>query len=240
MTIPESVAVACRNLHVGYGGGSDVVRGVDLTVGAGETVAIMGASGSGKSSLLYALAGLLRPTQGDVVLAATSLGSLSEDERCALRRSKVGLVFQFGELVPELSLLENVALPLRIVGQGRRAAEAAARAALASLGVDESADRRAGQVSGGQAQRAAIARSMIHRPAVVFADEPTGALDSDHADQVLALLFDAVEARGTTLVMVTHDRAVAARAPKVLHFADGRFVDSETAPSVSAGAVATP
>lgn len=206
-----------------------MVRHVDVAVAAGETLAIVGSSGSGKSTLLYGLAGVLPARQGLVRLAGQDLTAASEKQRSELRRSSVGLVLQFGELVPELSLLENVALPLRLIGKARRPALAAAGELLDSLSVASVAHRRAGQVSGGQAQRAAIARAVIHRPAVVLADEPTGALDSDTADQVLGVLLDAVRTRGTTLVLVTHDRRVASRVGHIAQMADGRLSPAEPA-----------
>lgn len=227
--------MATRDLHAGYGGGQEALRGVDLSITAGETVAVVGPSGSGKSSLLHALAGLLPTSSGEVSIDGVRLAPLSEDERSELRRTKLGIVFQFGELVPELSLLENVSLPLRLVGVRRRPAEARAGELLASLGLGDIGHRRAGQVSGGQAQRAAIARAVIHDPVVVLADEPTGALDSSHAEAVLQLLLDVVATRHTTLILVTHDPAVAARAGRTIRFANGQVSpddDSAARPQV--------
>ncbi len=225
------LALQATDLCIGYAGGPDVVRHVDLAVGAGEALAVVGTSGSGKSTLLYGLAGVLPARLGTVRLAGQALTTASERQRSELRRSHVGLVLQFGELVPELSLLENVALPLRLLGTARRPALAMAKELLDSLGVASVAHRRSGQVSGGQAQRAAIARAVIHRPAVVLADEPTGALDSDTADQVLDVLIDAVLTRGAAMVLVTHDRRVAERVGHTAHMLDGHLGPAGQLPS---------
>lgn len=200
----------------------DALHGVDLTVGPGERVAIVGPSGSGKSTLLYVLAAVLRPSSGVVRFDGADLAAASEEERSAIRRSRFGFVFQFAELVPELSLVDNVALPLRLNGTSPRRARQAARSLLDSLGVGSQADRRPPEVSGGQAQRAAVARAVIHGPTVVFADEPTGALDSDHAGQVLDLLVHATASVGSALVLVTHEAAVTKVATRSLSLVDGR------------------
>lgn len=215
--------MAVSGLCVTHGAG-DVLHEIDLSVSAGDSVAIVGTSGSGKSTLLHALAGLVAIRSGAVHVAGHDLAALSEEARSRLRRERLGFVFQFGELVPELSLGENVALPLRLLGEHRRVAAGRARDLLGELGIGDLAGRRPGEVSGGQAQRAAIARAVIHRPAVVLADEPTGALDSHHAEAVLDLLFDLVADHGASLVLVTHEAAVAARASTSVHIVDGRRV----------------
>jgi putative ABC transport system ATP-binding protein len=182
-----------------------------------EVVAVTGASGSGKTTLLLCLAGILVPSSGEITVAGERLDGANEAERSRIRRQKMGLVFQFSELVAELTLVENVALPRELLGESRRAALATARQLLDELGIAELADRHPGQVSGGQAQRAAVARALVHDPAVVLADEPTGALDAANADKVLSLLLAAARRRDTTVVLVTHDRDVAAHADREVH-----------------------
>src|SRR4051812_33329576 len=166
-------------------GRTTALSGVDLAVGASEVVAVMGSSGSGKSTLLHCPAGILRPDAGEVRFAGERIDQLSERERSALRRKDFGFVFQFGELVPELTLAENVALPLRLAGLSRRTAETRGLELLERLEVADVAGKRSSEVSGGQAQRAAVARALVHRPRVVFADEPTGALDTVNGELVL-------------------------------------------------------
>lgn len=179
-----------------------------------EAVAVTGASGSGKTTLLLCLAGILVPSSGEITIAGQRLDGASEAERSRVRRQHMGLVFQFSELVAELTLVENVALPRELLGESRRAALTTARDLLGELDIAELADRHPGQVSGGQAQRAAVARALVHDPAVVLADEPTGALDAANAGKVLSLLLAAARRRSTTVVLVTHDRDVAAHADR--------------------------
>jgi putative ABC transport system ATP-binding protein len=216
--------IRAEGLRAAYRGGELILRGVDLAVAAGESVAVMGRSGSGKSTLLYTLAGILEPSSGSVDLAGTSVWDLSADGRARFRLSNLGFIFQFPEMVPELSLLENVGLPLELAGARRRAATAAAQGVLESVGIDaETAGRRTATVSGGQAQRAAIARAIVTNPKVIFADEPTGALDSETAEQVLAVMTLAARSVGAALVVVTHDPGVAAAMDRTVHMADGRL-----------------
>jgi putative ABC transport system ATP-binding protein len=212
-----------RNLAKTYDtGGVRVLalRGVDLTIERGEFVAIMGPSGCGKSTLLNLLAGLDRPTAGEVRLDGERIDRLSEAELARLRRRKIGFVFQFFNLLPALTAVENVELPLLLVGRGRKEARRAAGELLGELGV---ADRRTTapvQLSGGQQQRVAIARALANNPDIVLGDEPTGNLDSATAREVLALLRDARE-RGQTLLIVTHDARVAAAADRIVTLRDG-------------------
>lgn len=208
-------------------GATTVLHDVDIAVRPGETVAVTGPSGSGKSTLLHCLAGILRPSDGEVWLGADRIDGWSESRRTALRGARLGFVFQFGQLLPELPAVENVALPLMLGGMRR--AEAVARAAtwFAPLGLDGLEQRRPGQLSGGQEQRVAIARALVTSPEVVFADEPTGALDTAAGERIMALLRDLVTRTGTALVVVTHDAEVAARCHRTVVLRDGR-----TAPPV--------
>jgi putative ABC transport system ATP-binding protein len=210
-------------------GSSVALAGVDAVIPAGESVAIMGASGSGKTTLLHCLAGIVAPDSGSVV-ASTPQGGvevtrLGEGDRSRLRREVFGFVFQQGLLLPELTAVENVALPLMLMGTDRREAEQAAAMWLATLGLAGMEERRIGQLSGGQAQRVAIARAQVTGASIVFADEPTGALDSATSAEVMAALIGSTVGRGRTLVVVTHDESVAARCSRVLRLADGRIVD---------------
>ncbi len=185
-------------LELAYGP-TRALRGADLRVAAGEVVALVGPSGSGKTSLLHCLAGLAVPDAGSVRVGDVLLSALDEDARTRLRRDRFGFVLQFGHLVPDLTLLENVAIPLLLQGSPRRAALRAARSALEELGVGDAADRHPGAVSGGQQQRAAVARALVADPAVVFADEPTGALDVANGDRVMELLVRAARDRSATV-----------------------------------------
>ncbi|MEU8944139.1 ABC transporter ATP-binding protein [Streptomyces sp. NPDC048489] len=202
-------------------GPSHAVRSVTLALRRGEAVAITGQSGSGKSSLLYCLAGVLPVTSGHVRFEGRVLGALDDDRLSALRRDRFGFVFQYGELLPELTLEENAALPLRLAGQRKGKALAAAGAVLERLGLGDLRGRRPSQVSGGQSQRVAVARALVHRPAVVFADEPTGSLDSVNASAVLEEFLALARSQGTAVVLVTHDPKVAARADRHYAMRDG-------------------
>lgn len=210
-------------------GSAAALAGVDVAIAPGESVAIMGASGSGKTTLLHCLAGIVRPDSGSVVLATphgpVEVTALGEAERSRLRREEFGFVFQQGLLLPELTAVENVALPLMLAGAPRAAAEQDAATWLAALGLAGMEQRRIGQLSGGQAQRVAIARAQVGGASVVFADEPTGALDSRTSAEVMDALIASTTGRGRSLVVVTHDDGVAARCSRVLRLADGRIVD---------------
>jgi putative ABC transport system ATP-binding protein len=212
-----------RSLALSFGR-TAALSGVDLDLAASEVVAVMGTSGSGKSTLLHCLAGILRPDSGEVLFAGERIDALSERERSALRRKDFGFVFQFGELVPELTLAENVALPLRLAGLSRRTAAVRAVEMLGRLEVDDVADKRASEVSGGQAQRVAVARALVHRPRVVFADEPTGALDSANGELVLDALCALARDLGSAVVLVTHEARVAAFADREIVMRNGRVV----------------
>ncbi|MGI8418211.1 MAG: ABC transporter ATP-binding protein [Nakamurella sp.] len=213
-------------------GQDHALRGVSVRMGPGESISLTGPSGSGKSSLLYCLSGLIRPTTGGVFFAGEDIGGLSDEDRCSLRRECFGFVFQSAELIPELTLVENVALPLELRrGGGARKARARAVALLELLGIAELAGRRPTQVSGGQAQRTAIARAMINEPAVLFADEPTGALDHANGEAVFSLLMKLTQQAGTTLVLVTHDDRLADRTGRRIQLLDGQVMS----PLVTAG-----
>jgi putative ABC transport system ATP-binding protein len=204
-------------------GNTVALDGLSLEIGGGDTVAILGPSGSGKSTLLLCLAGILPPDAGEVRYRGRSLGAVSDAVRTRLRRDEFGFVFQFGQLVPELTALDNVSLPLRLAGLKRRDAVARAREFLETLGVHDVADQRAGEMSGGQAQRVAVARALVSRPRVIFADEPTGSLDSTNGELVMELLVSTARQQGTSVVLVTHEPQVAAYANREIVVRDGRL-----------------
>ncbi|MFB9905131.1 ABC transporter ATP-binding protein [Allokutzneria oryzae] len=204
-------------------GQTHALAGVDIAVTIGEVVAIVGPSGSGKSTLLHVLAGILPADGGDVLVAGRPITRLGEGERSKLRRSAFGFVFQAGMLVSELTAEENVALPLLLAGGSKKQAMSTAQEWLIRLGLGGMEHRRPGELSGGQAQRVAIARALAHRPRVIFADEPTGALDSRTGEETISALLQAAKATGAAVVIVTHDPNVAARAQRVVEITDGRI-----------------
>ncbi len=199
-----------------------ILDDVSLAVAAGETVAVVGASGAGKSTLLALLAGLDEPSAGSVWLEGIELSALDEDGRAAARAKHVGFVFQSFHLVPSLTAIENVMLPLELAG--RADARATARAVLQQVGLGPRLGHYPKQLSGGEQQRVAIARAFVTRPAVLFADEPTGNLDTATGARVIDLLFDLNAANGTTLVLVTHDREIARRCSRIIELDAGRLV----------------
>ena len=203
-------------------GPTPALRGATIAVQPGEILAVMGPSGSGKSTLLHCLAGILVPDQGEVWFAGQRLDTLGENRRSDLRRDRFGFVFQSGQLVPELTAEENVALPLLLSGTRRKLALALARPWFGRLGLDGLEDRRSGELSGGQAQRVALARGLVAQPEVLFADEPTGSLDSVSGEQVMSLLTRAARDHGTTVILVTHDARVAAYADREVIVRDGQ------------------
>ena len=220
-------ALTAHNLVKTYGTAgvlTTALAGVSLAVNPGESVAVMGPSGSGKTTLLHSLAGVLPPTSGQVLWAGQDLTSLSETARTGLRRTDFGFVFQSGQLLPELPAEENAALPLMLAGTSRSQATDIARRWLAYLGLTGMETRRPGELSGGQAQRVAIARALVGSPGVVFADEPTGALDQHTGYEVLQVLTEATRATGAALVVVTHDPQVAAWCSRTVQMRDGRIV----------------
>jgi putative ABC transport system ATP-binding protein len=202
-------------------GVTPALRGADIEVAEGEIVAVTGPSGCGKSTLLHCLAGILRPDAGTVTYRDQDLGLWSEAARSRLRRTEFGVLFQFGQLVPELTAVENVALPLLLAGSGRREARAAALGWLERLGVAELAEQRPGAVSGGQRQRCAAARALVTEPRMLFADEPTGALDALAGEQVLGEIVRVAREQGTAVLLVTHEARVAAYADREVALRDG-------------------
>jgi putative ABC transport system ATP-binding protein len=203
-------------------GATPALQGANLEVGRGEFVAIMGPSGSGKSTLLHCLAGIFPPDSGEVWFEAQRLDRLDETRRTELRRTSFGFVFQFGQLVPELSAADNVALPLLLNRTKRSEAYLRAYSWLERLGLKGLEGRRTGELSGGEAQRVAVARALVMKPKVLFADEPTGSLDSLTSEQVMDLLVDLARAEGTTVVLVTHDARIAAYADREVMVRDGK------------------
>jgi putative ABC transport system ATP-binding protein len=226
----EATAVVRR-----YGAGDnavDALRGVTLEVPAGQYTAVMGPSGSGKSTLMHLLAGLDRPTAGSVAIGGADITTMGDTALTKLRRDHVGFVFQAFNLLPTLSAEENVLLPSRIAG--RRLDRAHVDALLERVGLAERRDHKPSELSGGQQQRVAIARALVSRPTILFADEPTGNLDSRSGAEVLTLLREAVDADGQTILMVTHDPRAAAQADRVLFLADGRIVRDMADPTEDA------
>lgn len=217
--------LSARSLTMNYEDCHALVE-VDFDLEGGESVAIMGPSGSGKTTLLHCLAGIIVPQAGSVTLhepqGGVDLAKLADRQRSEIRRKRFGFVFQQGLLIPELTAAENVALPLMLDGIGRGAAERRAGDTLTSLGLVGLESRRIGQLSGGQAQRVAIARAQVADPSIVFADEPTGALDSKTSADVMTRLLSSTSEAGRALVVVTHDRSVAGRCSRIVHITDGR------------------
>jgi len=197
------------------------LRGVSLQLRPGEVVAVTGASGCGKSTLLHCAAGILSPDAGTVRVDGQDLAALAEEQRSRLRRTKVGIVLQFGQLVPDLPLIDNVALPLLLDGHERGEAHLSALDWLKQVGIADEADAVPAELSGGQTQRAAVARALITGPSVVLADEPTGSLDSRAGQELLEVLLQAARYRGAALLMVTHDNLVAASADREIRLRDG-------------------
>ncbi|MEU0281334.1 ABC transporter ATP-binding protein [Streptomyces sp. NPDC006195] len=225
MTPAGSLLIA-DDLRKSYGP-TPALDGVTFSIHPGEVVAVMGPSGSGKSTLLHCLAGIVPPDSGTITYRDRVLTDMPEAERSALRRSAFGFVFQFGQLVPELTCLENVALPLRLTGVRRKDAERAAREWLERLEVAGIGSQRPGEVSGGQGQRVAVARSLVTSPRVIFADEPTGALDSFNGERVMELLTETARATSAAVVLVTHEARVAAYSDREVIVRDGRVREAE-------------
>jgi putative ABC transport system ATP-binding protein len=218
--VSNGTALEARDVTKSFGQ-TQALRGANVAVREGEILAIMGPSGSGKSTLLHCLAGIFPPDSGEVWFGGQRLDTLNEAERTRLRRTTFGFVFQFGQLVPELTTADNIALPLILNRTGRKAAYAQAGQWLDRLGLGDKAARRTGELSGGEAQRVAIARALAIRPRVLFADEPTGSLDSLTGEKVMSLLTGLAREHGTTVVLVTHDAGVAAYADRDVMVRDG-------------------
>jgi putative ABC transport system ATP-binding protein len=231
MSDASPAIVSARNVHRRYGEGDtavDALRGVSIDFAAGRYTAIMGPSGSGKSTLMNVLAGLDRPTAGTVMLDGTDITGLDDGKLTQLRRDKLGFVFQFFNLLPVLTAEENIVLPLSIAG--RDPDKAWVDQLISTIGLDDRRTHRPSQLSGGQQQRVAIARALASKPAVIFADEPTGNLDSKASDGILELLRRAVDEFGQTVVMVTHDAHAASFADQLVVLVDGEVVEDREAP----------
>ena len=224
--LPGGVIMSARGLEMSFGQ-THALRGVDLDVAAGEVLAVTGPSGSGKSTLLHVMAGVLVPDAGRVDYhggdVSQDITALDEAARSRLRLKEFGFIFQFGQLLPDLSALGNVTIPLLLAGTARRRALAQARETLGELGLSEHLDKRPTQLSGGQAQRAAVARALVTNPRLLFADEPTGSLDSLAAERTMEVLLSSVHSRGAGLVIITHDARVAAYADREVTVRDGRI-----------------
>ncbi|MFJ6460308.1 ABC transporter ATP-binding protein [Streptomyces sp. NPDC091387] len=225
---PAGSLLTAHDLYKTYGS-TTALDGASFSVHPGEVVAVMGPSGSGKSTLLHCLAGIITPDSGTITYAGRELSAMSDAERSALRRSEFGFVFQFGQLVPELTCVENVALPLRLNGTRRKAAERTALEWMERLEVEDLGAKRPGEVSGGQGQRVAVARALAASPKVIFADEPTGALDSLNGERVMQLLTETARSANVAVVLVTHEARVAAYSDRDVTVRDGRARDLEHA-----------
>ncbi|MEU9302942.1 ABC transporter ATP-binding protein [Streptomyces sp. NPDC048269] len=225
---PAGTLLSATDLRKTYGS-TPALDGAEFSIHPGEVVAVMGPSGSGKSTLLHCLAGIVTPDSGTITYAGRELSAMNDAERSALRRSEFGFVFQFGQLVPELTCVENVALPLRLTGVKRKQAERTALEWMARLEVADLGGKRPGEVSGGQGQRVAVARALVTGPRVVFADEPTGALDSLNGELVMQLLTEAARSANAAVVLVTHEARVAAYSDREIVVRDGKSRDMERA-----------
>jgi putative ABC transport system ATP-binding protein len=227
--VPVGDAITkARDLVLSFGE-TPALRGASLSVKRGEIVAVMGPSGSGKSTLLYCLAGILVPNSGEVSFDGRRVDTMRESERSELRRDRFGFVFQFGQLVPELTAEENIALPLLLGGVHRDEALSTARSWFGRLDLEGLEGHRIGEMSGGQSQRVALGRSLVAHPDVLFADEPTGSLDSLNGELVMALLTHAAREQGSTVILVTHEPRVAAYADREVIVRDGRVTSPERA-----------
>ncbi|MFW2851969.1 ABC transporter ATP-binding protein [Sphingomonas sp. TX0543] len=225
-SLPDSALIEARNVSLALGRAParvEILRAIDLRVEAGESVALLGPSGSGKSSLMAILAGLERPSGGTVRVADLDFSALDEDALAIARRGRIGIVLQAFHLLPTMTALENVAVPLELAGEPEAFARATAE--LAAVGLAHRIDHYPAQLSGGEQQRVAIARALVSRPALIFADEPTGNLDTATGAAIMDLLFARHAASGTTLFIITHDPALAARCARVIDLADGRIID---------------
>ena len=226
----RDIVIAARDVTLSFGDGAgrtDVLRGIDLTIGKGESIAILGPSGSGKSSLMAVISGLERASGGEVRVAGTDLAALDEDSLARARRGNIGIVLQSFHLLPTMTALENVAVPLELAGAGDAFERAAAE--LEAVGLGHRLGHYPAQLSGGEQQRVAIARAVAPRPQILFADEPTGNLDGETGAGIIDLLFERQRASGATLVIITHDASLAARCGRILEVRDGLVVADRAA-----------
>jgi putative ABC transport system ATP-binding protein len=224
--MPVTSIISAKNIKKSYGQ-TEVLHGVSLDVKQGEVLAIMGPSGSGKSTLLHSLAAIIPVDSGEIVFGGHNIGKFSDNKRSILRRTAFGFVFQFSQLVPELSVIDNVALPLLLNGVSRNKAYAEAKKWLEAVGLSDKHDSTPGEISGGQAQRVAIARAMVAQPKILFADEPTGSLDSLNSEHVMELFIKTAKDNGTTVIMVTHEPTIAAYADREIVVRDGIIVGAK-------------
>jgi putative ABC transport system ATP-binding protein len=237
--VTRASLIEARDVYKSFGQ-TPALRGASVSVREGEILAMMGPSGSGKSTLLHCLAGIYLPDRGDVLFDGASVNAMNEAERTRLRRTAFGFVFQFGQLVPELTSADNVALPMLLNRTKRKVAYKTADAWLDKLGIGDKGGRRTGELSGGEAQRVAVARALAMNPRVIFADEPTGSLDSLTSEKVMYQLTGLAKETGSTVVIVTHDARVAAYADRVANVRDGLVssIDLPPAPGGPVGPVA--
>ena len=214
--------ISARNIKKSYGQ-TEAMRGVSLDVMPGEVLAIMGPSGSGKSTLLHSLAAIINTSEGEIVFDGKRIDKMNDKQRSVLRRTAFGFVFQFGQLVPELSVHDNIALPLLLNGISRGEAYERAQKWIERVGLEGKESSLPGEISGGQAQRVAIARAMVIEPKILFADEPTGSLDSLNSEKVMELFIETAKQNGTTVIMVTHEPSIAAYADREIIVRDGKI-----------------
>lgn len=221
--MPVAPIISAKNIKKSYGK-TEVLHGISLDVKQGEVVAIMGPSGSGKSTLLHSMAAIISVDSGEIMFDGRNIAKLSDNKRSILRRTAFGFVFQFSQLVPELTVIDNVALPLLLNGMPRDEAYKKARKWLEAVGLANKHESTPGEISGGQAQRAAIARAMVVQPKILFADEPTGSLDSLNSERVMELFIKTAKDNNTTVIMVTHESSIAAYADREIVVRDGIIV----------------
>ena len=224
--MPVNSIISANNIKKSYGK-TPVLHGVSLDVKQGEVLAIMGPSGSGKSTLLHSLAAIIPVDSGEILFDGRNIGKFSDNKRSILRRTAFGFVFQFSQLVPELTVIDNVALPLLLNGVNRNKAYAEAKEWLEAVGLTDKHENTPGEISGGQMQRVAIARAMVVRPKILFADEPTGSLDSLNSEHVMELFIKTAKDHGTTVIMVTHEPSIAAYADREIVVRDGQIIGAK-------------
>lgn len=224
--MPVTTIISAKNIKKSYGK-TEILHGVSLDVKQGEVLAIMGPSGSGKSTLLHSLAAIISVDSGEIMFDDRNIAKLNDNKRSILRRTAFGFVFQFSQLVPELTVIDNVALPLLLNGVNRNKAYKEAKKWLGEVGLTDKHESTPGEISGGQAQRVAIARAMVVQPKILFADEPTGSLDSLNSEHVMELFIKTAKDHGTTVIMVTHEPSIAAYADREIVVRDGQIVGAK-------------